>query len=500
MAPLILCDACQTSLPSNDYLDNFEKIENLSSLPTYLRNRASAEQHLADVQRTYLQYDEQRRKAVILVHKLEREIEALQAHMLRVRAAHAPHQRLIPDVLQRIFAFAVADREYALRDLSSTPITLGQVCSLWRSVVRSSPRLWASLDIRRPIGRLDHGSLRERLQRAVQHHRLQSTPFPLKLRIGAHADHVSTVWQLLRDSERWQDCYTENTDVVLKMSEPDFNLRALVSLHVPVVLTRPLRLENVPALREYQGPRTNAFVPWAQLTSVAVVTCTSATSFTAQRLNVHGGDAITEDSEMLHLPNLCHLGLQPSEQAKSLAEHIFPRLTVPNLTSLEIGFSKATSPLPWQSKTGSQALANCLARSHASLTALTLAHVDIKVTETKALLSALPGLSRLRVVDAGGEKSTTNFALKALTPTTRSARGGLCAPALRALELQTRFGLDLELLLRLVRARSVWNEGSLVSLTLCLVSDDYVADWARESLTDLLPSIYLKFSTTGKDL
>ncbi|KAL1737657.1 hypothetical protein HDZ31DRAFT_27349, partial [Schizophyllum fasciatum] len=340
------------------------------------------------------------------------------------------------------------------RDLSSTPITLGQVCSLWRSVVRSSPRLWASLYIRRPIGRLDHGSLRERLQRAVQHHRLQSTPFPLKLRIGAHADHASTVWQLLRDSERWQDCYAENTDVVLKMSEPDFNLRALVSLHVPVVLTRPLRLENVPALREYQGLRTNASVPWAQLTSVAVVvsglrdfisclkTCTSATSFTAQRLIVHGGDAITEDLEMLHLPNLCHLGLQPSEQAKSPAEHIFPRLNVPNLTSLEIGFSKATSPLPWQSKTGSQALADCLARSHASLTALTLAHVNIKVTETKALLSALPELSRLRVVDAGGEKSTTNFALKALTPTTRSARGGLCAPALRALELQTRFGLD----------------------------------------------------------
>ncbi|KAL1708203.1 hypothetical protein EV121DRAFT_277395 [Schizophyllum commune] len=513
MAPLILCGNCQTSLPPNDFFHALETLEDPSQLPPYLKDKASVEQHLTDVQRVYHQYSEERRKAVLLLHKLDEEIDSMKQYMTRIRNIHAPYRRLVPDVLFRIFSFVVADREYALRDRSSTPVVLGHVCSLWRSVVRSSPRLWASLDIRRPVTGPDDFPFRERIKRAIQHHRLQSTPYPLKLRIGPHTSYELLLSPLMTDSDRWQDCKIEHEDVLMHMSDPDCKLGALVSLCIPSAFRQvlpPLRFKQAHSLREYKGPFTGVSLPWAQLTTVNLVAkyyglhglldclqrCESATSFTADRLRVLTNDV---DLPALHLPNLRHLALLTLDKVKPLAELVFPQLTAPNLTSLEVGFcnasgtSSTSGQWAWKSKTSTAALTNLLERSGASLTSLALTFVDIKTTEVKALLTSLPTLERLRVTDNGGEKSTTNFVVKTLTPpVSKSAKGGTSAPLLRELELHTRYDVDEEKLVKMLQMRSVYGGGSLRTLTFGLYLDDDQADWARDNLPDLVQNVFLK--------
>ncbi|KAI5835078.1 hypothetical protein K523DRAFT_292140 [Schizophyllum commune Tattone D] len=513
MAPLILCGNCQTSLPPNDFFHALETLEDPSQLPPYLKDKASVDQHLTDVQRVYHQYNEERRKAVLLLHKLDEEIDSMKQYMSRIRNIHAPYRRLVPDVLFRIFTFVVADREYALRDGSSTPVMLGQVCSLWRSVVRSSPRLWASLDIRRPITNPDDFTFRERIKRAIQHHRLQSTPYPLKLKIGPHVNYGLFLSPLMTDSDRWQECKIEHEEVIVRMSDPDCKLGALVSLCIPSAFRRVLPtlcFKHAHALREYKGPFTGVSLPWAQLTTVNLIAryhglrglldclkrCESVTSFTAQRLYVPTNDL---DLPALHLPNLRHLALLTLDKVQPVAELVFPQLTAPNLTSLEVGFCNAdgytgtSGQWAWKPKTSTAALTDLLKRSGASLISLTLGFVDIKTTEVKALLTSLPALEHLRVTDGGGEKSTTNFVVKALTPpVSKSAKGGTCVPVLRDLELQTRYDVDWGKLMKMLRMRSVYGGGSLRNLTFGLYLDDDQADWARDNLPDLVPNVFLK--------
>lgn len=324
MAPFMLCDDCQSSLPSHDYIHDTEVSKNPSSTP-HLQDKQSAEGHAADVQRAYLQYDEARQKAVLLVQRLELEMEAMKAYMAGVRSIHAPFRRLVPEVLLRIFTFAVVDADYSLRDLSSTPVVLGQVCSLWRELVCSSPHLWASIHVRRPVPGLNEAASRDGFSRAIQHHLLRSAARPLSLKVGHYADGEAVVEPLLLESHRWEDLTVENHAVFARLSDPTFNLSSLTTLCVPGVLRRALRLENATALRNYKGTRVNAFLPWAQLTSATLAVssprdcfqsmkrCQNAVSFTGEGLCCLRTDELLSVDDMLALPNLRELRLRSED-------------------------------------------------------------------------------------------------------------------------------------------------------------------------------------------
>lgn len=162
------------------------------------------------------------------------------------------------------------------------------------------------------------------------------------------------------------------------------------------------------------------------------------------------------------------------------------------LSSLEFGACKTHLPWIWHSKTSLQALQDCVERSRATLTSLTLSYVKIKSADLKELLGTLPFLEHLCVADEGGDRSLINLAVNTLTPAARSGRGDMCIPRLRDLELRMRWNPNCEKLTRLLRVRSVANSGALFSLTLRLHEEGWVADWARRDLLDLLPSLVVK--------
>jgi hypothetical protein len=61
----------------------------------------------------------------------------------------SPARRLLPDVLQEIFYHCIG-QTYPILSATEAPMLLTRVCSLWRSVALSSPRIWTRLHIPLP--------------------------------------------------------------------------------------------------------------------------------------------------------------------------------------------------------------------------------------------------------------------------------------------------------------------------------------------------------------
>ena len=61
----------------------------------------------------------------------------------------SPARRLLPDILQEVFYHCIS-QTYPILSATEAPMLLTRVCSLWRSVALSSPRIWTRLHIPLP--------------------------------------------------------------------------------------------------------------------------------------------------------------------------------------------------------------------------------------------------------------------------------------------------------------------------------------------------------------
>ena len=90
-----------------------------------------------------------------LLH-IDTEIERLMAKREQVQRSLdiyniilSPARRLLPDILREIFYHCIV-RTYPILSAMEAPMVLTRVCSLWRSVALSSPRIWTRLHIPLP--------------------------------------------------------------------------------------------------------------------------------------------------------------------------------------------------------------------------------------------------------------------------------------------------------------------------------------------------------------
>ncbi|KAF8961817.1 hypothetical protein BDZ97DRAFT_1827286 [Flammula alnicola] len=88
------------------------------------------------------------------IQRLEAQLEALKEKRLRLQAsinAYAPilspARRLPPDVLREIFYHCLPTYRNPIMSASEAPVLLTHICSIWRSIALSSPRIWAKLYI-----------------------------------------------------------------------------------------------------------------------------------------------------------------------------------------------------------------------------------------------------------------------------------------------------------------------------------------------------------------
>ncbi|KAJ7062346.1 hypothetical protein C8F01DRAFT_128306 [Mycena amicta] len=90
--------------------------------------------------------DDLRKAMEELVVERNRIGEFVDAH----KALISPMRRIPIDVLQEIFVACLATERNCIMSASEAPILLGRICSSWRAISMSTPRLWASVHIVEP--------------------------------------------------------------------------------------------------------------------------------------------------------------------------------------------------------------------------------------------------------------------------------------------------------------------------------------------------------------
>ncbi|KAJ7728927.1 hypothetical protein DFH07DRAFT_850609 [Mycena maculata] len=82
--------------------------------------------------------------------KLTQERDTLGAYVHAHNALISPARRLPLDIIQEIFTACLPTHRNCVMSASEAPVLLGRICSAWREISLSTPRLWASLHLAVP--------------------------------------------------------------------------------------------------------------------------------------------------------------------------------------------------------------------------------------------------------------------------------------------------------------------------------------------------------------
>jgi F-box-like len=197
-----------------------------------------------------------------LIHKRD----TLQTYTRSHTALIAPIGRLPPEILSEIFLHC---RDPKKRRLDKVPLSLGSVCSRWRTIALSTAQLWASfaLTIESKYLRSDEMLAKTWLARA------STCPLTIRLACG---DYGRGTLRPLMDvfllhCERWYDIHLSLPTRILGFLAPAKNhLPQLHKLYIDRELTQTLDIfEFAPQLRSVQLdlaiPSSMVTVPWGRI-------------------------------------------------------------------------------------------------------------------------------------------------------------------------------------------------------------------------------------------
>ncbi|KAJ7037460.1 hypothetical protein C8F04DRAFT_1257025 [Mycena alexandri] len=84
------------------------------------------------------------------IGKLTQERDSVSTYVEAHKALISPLRRLPLDIIQEIFIACLPTHRNCVMSAVEGPVLLGRICSLWRTVSLSTPRLWARLHIAEP--------------------------------------------------------------------------------------------------------------------------------------------------------------------------------------------------------------------------------------------------------------------------------------------------------------------------------------------------------------
>ncbi|KAJ7252115.1 hypothetical protein B0H12DRAFT_1018260, partial [Mycena haematopus] len=82
--------------------------------------------------------------------KLTEERDALGVYVAAHRALLSPLRRLPLDIIEEIFMACLPTHRNCVMSAAEAPVILGRICSSWRTISLSTPRLWSRLHIVQP--------------------------------------------------------------------------------------------------------------------------------------------------------------------------------------------------------------------------------------------------------------------------------------------------------------------------------------------------------------
>ncbi|KAJ7272082.1 hypothetical protein B0H12DRAFT_973195, partial [Mycena haematopus] len=84
------------------------------------------------------------------IDKLAEERGRIGAYVKAHKALLSPVRRLPLDIIQELFVACLPTHRNCVMSASEAPVLLGRICSSWRAITLSTPRLWASLHVVEP--------------------------------------------------------------------------------------------------------------------------------------------------------------------------------------------------------------------------------------------------------------------------------------------------------------------------------------------------------------
>ncbi|KAJ6465787.1 hypothetical protein C8R45DRAFT_1022389 [Mycena sanguinolenta] len=84
------------------------------------------------------------------IDQLVEERVGLESYVGAHSALISPVRRLPLDIIQEIFVACMPTHRNCVMSATEAPVLLGRICSGWRTISLSTPRLWASLHIVEP--------------------------------------------------------------------------------------------------------------------------------------------------------------------------------------------------------------------------------------------------------------------------------------------------------------------------------------------------------------
>ncbi|KAJ7354485.1 hypothetical protein DFH08DRAFT_933964 [Mycena albidolilacea] len=149
------------------------------------------------------------------IDKLVEERDDLGIYVDAHKALISPARRVPLDIVQEIFVACLPTHRNCVMSASEAPVLLGRICSSWRAISFSTPRLWARIHIVEPVGphNLTHALSAQRLETTrMWLGRSGQCPLSISLQsapedgIGrdASATSVQFLQTLLSFAPRWQ--------------------------------------------------------------------------------------------------------------------------------------------------------------------------------------------------------------------------------------------------------------------------------------------------------
>ncbi|KAF5336626.1 hypothetical protein D9758_015931 [Tetrapyrgos nigripes] len=418
----------------------------------------------------------------------------------------APISRLSKDVLAEVFEHYCREEVEDLPLIHAHPADIiSSVCALWKEIAYITPTLWSYIHISgvaNPFAKnpIDHEATRLTLARVLT----LSRDAPLHILFSCdstewHKDRLNLelLHDLFKHSYRWSSAdilIDSEINLVSKAFHFFFTASSASSQQCPFPLLQSLHLcidkgdgiyisdpratfvptdgPSLPALRDFSVTCYSVAVPmptsplgrpsWRLLVDPALITSLEAVEQfhdkdllvlgqfkSLQRLLLRNYQGIAQepsgdlDERIVHLSSITHLVIRPHMYfGSTVTLTLFSRLSLPNLTSLEISqFGSCPDPLGIWSATG---FAEMVEHSSCNLRSLFLDEIQINLEDLMDLLRLTPCLTHLTFCEYGEPDVETEVAAAIFSYLTWSTPGQNDGnlPKLTDIDLRTRSFLD----------------------------------------------------------
>ncbi|KAJ6573531.1 hypothetical protein DFH09DRAFT_1362151 [Mycena vulgaris] len=212
------------------------------------------------------------------IDKLADERERLGAYVDAHKALLSPIRRLPLDIIEEIFAACIPTHRNCVMSAVEAPVLLGRICSSWRTISLSTPRLWSRLHIAVPKRTPNSAALFDRklalrLETAkVWLGRSAQCPLSLSLDCALYTDASSAtqiIQALLPFALRWEHVvFVAPSSVLVAFSHlTELDVPILQSVHMSETFDRDGVIFRAEALRFLGGSNIHsAYISGANFT------------------------------------------------------------------------------------------------------------------------------------------------------------------------------------------------------------------------------------------